>query len=795
MRRKGIYTGQHHQQPQCLTRAAVCNQLYLTPPGKLWSNHTPPTKDPRESNQHAVHVPLCHTTAHNHLLWTVWTGIKDTHTRDYTSTERKSKQLLNEAFATSKTDRSLDEYIKTVSPPIVGQTTASYNTTCLSQEECLQKTKTLLLQDHRRNTDTHASHRTISTTNPSPMSVQQHAITQREHIRTMHKQTDSSWYPVTFKRVTDASSAYTVFPLRARQLQELSTVQGQNTLCMPTVTTPLHVATVVLETLELHLESLLSVDASLKSTDYRRQLTTLCRLLRRVVTRGGVVEEWVADLQEYECDLGEITPNADQLARRQAYQYMTPVRLLSSLLRNVDMLCTNTTEMHYLMMLQETKHSRWWCVDHDKLYPSRMNLAWMHELVQNNSDTHVSERARQDIVRHTLHNKTNDETIIQQYAHRYEQLVRAQSMSNSAFRKDDGLMTIIHTIRNLPNSYTLKAIQKQHPPQQRHHHTTANMKKSVSTKMKTVRITLNNTDRVPQEINVTVKKNKKNKKRSPTTHNARTMTNATTTTSNQKTTPVVSVSKLTSTNKTKPSDVNAKTKNNTKNKTKNNTKNKKNGGNKTKTIIISTASATGTENNLTDAINITTSTKNSNEKARGGARYLTTDEVDAYRSGLQKHIKQKGGGTFVQEQQKTQQKKHPGFHFDAIVDTENVHYANIKQKLQLSAKNRNALRKVKREILRSFGGHRTFKHIKNKNSNKTTTLQQDKNGYRGSLYTRKNTGGTSPNLPSTPSVTRVTWNENDSLGDKIRDASTNDAGTTAGLSTIDLSGLEEVVID
>jgi hypothetical protein len=737
-------------------------------------------------------VPLRRTTAHHHQLWTVWTGIKDAHAIDYTSTERTSNQLLSEAFATSKTDRILDEYIKTVSPPIVGQTYGSYNTTSLSHEECLQKTMNLLKKDNIHNKYTPPRTTTVST-NSSPLLVQQQAKMQREHIRTMNNTVNSSWYPVTFKPVTDASSAYTVFPLRARKLQELSAFHGRNILCLPTVATPLHTATVVLETLELHLERLISADASVKSTDYRRLVAVSRRLLRRVVTRGGVIDEWIADLQDYEGDLGELTPNDDQLGRRQAYQYMTPTRILSSLLRNVDKLCTNTTELHFLMMLQETQYSKWWSVDHDKLYPSRMNLVWMHELAQHERESQSTEQVRQNTVRNTLHSKTNDETIVRQYAHRYEQLVRLQSMSNSAFRKDDEVLTIVHTIRNMPKPSTLKAIQKQ--PTHVHHQTTTKVTKSASTKTKTMRLTLNTKDRVPQEINVKVKKN--NRKR-PTTHTVHKMTTATSE-QNACSTNLPPSSNDSKTKTKTNTKTKTKTKTNTKTNTQTNTKIKKNGGGHPKTITISTSSATSAENNIVDAINISTATKNKNIESHGGARYLTTDEVTAYREGLQEHIKQKGGGTFVQEQQQIQKKKNPGFHFDDIVDTKNTHYTNIKHKLQLSAKNRNALRRVKREILKSFGGHRTFKNIKKHKScnNKTTVaLQEDPHGFRGSLYTRKNAGGgTSANPPSFPSVARVTWKEHDSLGEKLRDTSTNDVGTTDGLSTIDLSGLEEVVID
>ena len=170
------------------------------------------------------------------------------------------------------------------------------------------------------------------------------------------------------------------------------------------------------------------------------------------------------------------------------------------------------------------------------------------------------------------------------------------------------------------------------------------------------------------------------------------------------------------------------------------------------------------------------------------ARYLTTREVETYRMGLHRHIKQKGGKTFVSQLQQSQQKKNPHFEYQDVVSSSSVHYNSIQKKLKLSAKNRNALRRVKRSVLRKYGGgNHTFKKTPvSQHSSPATNTSNASGEYMGSLYTRKHSGGSQKNTP------RITWNNTDSLGDTLRDTSQSDMKATEGLTSIDLTNLESV---
>ena len=129
-------------------------------------------------------------------------------------------------------------------------------------------------------------------------------------------------------------------------------------------------------------------------------------------------------------------------------------------------------------------------------------------------------------------------------------------------------------------------------------------------------------------------------------------------------------------------------------------------------------------------------------------------------------------------------KKNPHFDFEHIVPQSSVHYANIKKKLKLSSKNRNALRRVKRNVLRKYGG--TNHTLKKSN----TPLKVVSNSeYTGSLYTRKHSGGS-----SVKSAPHVSWDNVDSLGEQLRDTSQTDMKATEGLTSIDLTQLESVVL-
>lgn len=195
---------------------------------------------------------------------------------------------------------------------------------------------------------------------------------------------------------------------------------------------------------------------------------------------------------------------------------------------------------------------------------------------------------------------------------------------------------------------------------------------------------------------------------------------------------------------------------------------------------------------------------------------LTEAEMGAYRNGLHKHVKANGGRAYVEEQQTQQQRKAPAFDFVKLFPKDSPFLKTIPGKLRKSARNRNALRRIKREVLRTYGYHKsaTYKQCSGGTASKdplvgggasrrrsSPRLQdgQSKDGYTGALYTRKHRpsdplSGPAHEAGGGPNAPRVSWIETLSTGEKIADASAADMEATQGMSALDLDGLESVVV-
>ena len=208
---------------------------------------------------------------------------------------------------------------------------------------------------------------------------------------------------------------------------------------------------------------------------------------------------------------------------------------------------------------------------------------------------------------------------------------------------------------------------------------------------------------------------------------------------------------------------------------------------------------------------------------------LTQAEMDAYRKGLHKHVKANGGRAYVEEQQTQQQRKAPAFDFVKLFPKDSPFLKTIPGKLRKSARNRNALRRVKREVLRTYGYHKsaTYKRCSGGGAasskdplvgggasrRRSSPRLQDgqsgggasKDGYTGALYTRKHRpgGGGDKSGASGPAhdaggggvgAPRVSWVDTLSTGEPLADTSAADMEATQGLSALDLGGLESVVV-
>lgn len=774
-----IDTGQHPA-----THASVCDQLYLIPNNR--TRNTAPhvssaTRAPSQPSPHAVHVPLVPTNAHQHLTWTLWTGLNTQHEHhELTDHQRRQRQGKTEAFATSKTDPVLDEYIKTRAPTLAAETVVSYATTKVSERQSLHKSKQWLhTKRHAPEQKEHAPH--TRTSNPPPPGVRSQASLSRRCIveTQQHATMTKGWTHAPLSAKTCTTTHAAPHPLRLHSAQKHPHRRSTPLLMTPTASNPLHLATVVTEALETYLES--KCIPELRSTDYKTHARNIRLLVRRIILRGGIVEEWLESLATNKIDLVDTLPTMDSFARRYAYAYMTPRRLSSTLMAHAGFLGTNAVEWHMLMLLVDTVDIKWWRgANNAHAQPSLpINLQWMLLLNAQYDESHSSETARHEIVREVLPPSTDNATL-QQYANRYEQLVRIHSMSEPAFRKDNSTLSAMYGVVNFARATATKSA----PTTSARRTRTTKLVRKASDRMKTVSLSLNAKDRVPQAINV----KRTQHTTSATTKKKRAMTTATPTATPTATTTETPTATPTHPKRSQQNAHNAQKRSTTPTKGKVNAKT--NGGAVlTKTLTIDTSvNSPDTLVKTPRVVNsVTSKEKTSAPQRGGGTRYLTEEEVATYKHGLQTHIKGKGGMAFVQEQQKSQNKKIPAFHFDNIVTTTHKDYAEIQRKLQLSAKNRNALRRVKRDVLKSFGGHRTFK-------NQRKVKKQDGSSvhFTGSLYTQKNAGGKAKS--TTPNTLRVTWKESDSLGGTLRDESANDGSATEGLSSVDLSGLEEVHI-
>ena len=212
------------------------------------------------------------------------------------------------------------------------------------------------------------------------------------------------------------------------------------------------------------------------------------------------------------------------------------------------------------------------------------------------------------------------------------------------------------------------------------------------------------------------------------------------------------------------------------------------------------------------------------DKSKTPKHRLTEAEVGAYRKGLHKHVKANGGRAYVEAQQAEQQRKAPAFDFVQLFPKDSPFLKTIPGKLRKSARNRNALRRVKREVLRTYGYHKsaTYKRCSGggggaaskdplvggggASRRRSSPRLQDgqsggsKDGYTGALYTRKHrpgggeSGAAAHEAGGGGGAPRVSWVDTLSTGEPLADTSAADMETTQGLSALDLGGLESVVV-
>lgn len=758
-----------------LNNQNVCNALYLTPPGKLWDNHYARTVNLREHAEQnlAVHVPSRYPSdMHVWKTWGVWCGVHAVHDEPITSQQRRLSQGTNTSFANMKTDRILDEYIKTCDVALHANVWKSqyYSIQTPSQQlKCAKKILNAIPIADSPRSPTVASKRS-----DAPLDIQHAAKKIHKHIRNTQNNTPYMLYQNKLKKHLQSSKPHTHThnynhtpkPYRLNSLQSTHTSSSN---LRPTVPHPWYIASYMVERIETFLEAQLA-NVIVKSVEYKKMVTLLTAFVRMIVTRGALMKEWVEERVEYENDLLDVAPSRDSILKRQAYEYATPERLIVHLNDTLDILFRSSTEqLRLCVLLQHLLHKEWWYGDIPTNH-SAMKLSYVHQLAQHIQPSHTSEQFRKEAVRRVLPNNAHAKHV-ELYNYRYEQLVRLRLMSETAFRKEMSIMSVFYLVMKMPSVERLLTLnRKQHTTSRSTNKSSSEHSKSQT---RTMSITLNANDRVPQKVNVKHTKTQKD----PTQTKSKSMVSH-----NVKAVSVPSETSVLNTNVSSKTD--SVKKNNGKK------KDQKGGGSSSSRVVTLNTNKQNSEKhddastcNSIKIIHMKKKVTSSSTKTnKGGVRYLTDNEVQTYKDGLTKHIKQNGGANFIQEQRKKQQKKHPGFAFEDIVAKSHVLHESIKHKLSLSAKNRNALRRMKRNVLKDYGGKNTLKNVNAVTKNNVPTLT--------SLYTRKNLGGDKVNTDH-----RVTWNEIDSLGENIRDTSQSDGKSSEGLTTLDLSNLEQVHVE
>lgn len=820
---RGKKPGKKVEKPSLIRSQDICNTLYLTPPGKLWTNHmelidTRAFKKKIQENVQdklAIHSPQSGFTQRQlWMTWGVWVDGYSPPELEVNSSLRKEWESTAHMYANTKTDSVLDEYIKTSDVPISGK---AYSFSRYTPHKHSLINAKMRLQQVSHSDVSRSQKEPVSVETSCPLDVLDHAQHHTRVVREIVKQTktlsySTEWPPSSSNTTHITNHNYTPFPPRLQQLQ----IQDRR-VC-PMSSHPWHHATTLWERLELYLESLYSSRDDIKTVTYKKYIQTVEHIIRMLVTRGSFTDEFIEKM-EHSLDLLDVVPTLDSLLKREEYLYTTTKSILNSTHNSFQTVFGSSPTyinlyLSLLRVLQPQWHSR-------VLQPSAdvMDLRVMQTLLSKYHASHSNETTRQKYVKHMLPSNTSDATVLL-YSKRYEQLVRAQALSDSSIRKEQHLMTCMYSLLKIPDAKTLtqsvlhvngtqtisapvkasKSLSASRPHSPRPSPTDNNKprvsKRSVA-KARTLHITLNAKDRVPQSVDVRQKKDHTrtvlNKRKFPTSMQSSTST------STSKPSPSTDASVLASTSfKETTGGVKG-----------NPSQNQQTGGG-----IVKKKKHTGSSRTITLVTTANTKSKtNTKTKSKSGAsnnkspliqisktnflnptaRYLTTKEVTEYRTVLKQHIKSKGGALYVSELQEKQGKKHPHIHLNDVLPSSSPYYNSIQKKHKLSAKNRNALRRVNRSVLQKFGGSHTCKNTSSTSNITNNPHDNIKNTqeieYTGALYTRKRSGGSIKQH-----VPHITWNNIDSLGNNIRDTSQTDLQTNKGVTSIDLSQLGSVNI-
>ena len=449
----------------------VCNSLYLTQPGKLWNNHSELSdgvafeqKVLSEVNKNlAIHTPNKTTTPlHTWRTWGMWVdGYAFTGKQHISSQMRVEWQSSSETCANTKTDSILDEYIKTCEVPLSGK---QYKVQLFQEQTSLKHVKDRV----RIHYDTSSKRRSSSSSqtehqpeHQSPFSVYKNAQMYKKKVSQIDKKHNTKQFhtpPPTYTTpVISTNFDCVAQPLRLKPLQHSSM---QTSLC---VSHPWYQATSLWERLEVFLEDqyIKRSKQAMKIAEYKTLIQTITHIVRTIITRGRSVMDFQDHCQD-SLDLLDVAPSLQNFMKRNDYVYTTSKTLLTDLMSSVQMLFgPSEKHMNIIMMFIQSYEPQW--AYEPQLYKkdtiNHFDVALLHTLVSNIQASHSNENTRKKYVASVMP-KNTPEHVITLYSNRYEQIVRAQYMSETAFRNEQNILTTAYSLLQLPKPSVLQHIQK-----------------------------------------------------------------------------------------------------------------------------------------------------------------------------------------------------------------------------------------------------------------------------------------------------------------------------------------------
>lgn len=791
----------------------LCSALYLTQPSPLWNNEVPghtfddirPYQTQLVKTELAIHSPHVTQISERRLneVWGKWIpGYRRTK-EPYTASQRDmvTPSHLFHLQGQSHADKALDAYLKTVPTPtkdVVGVRT--------SAEGCRESAIHVRAHADGR-THSQRTMQAVATTRAanhmSPLMVASHArqgfLRSAAFLSSETRRLKRSYTPGPSLHVFSVPRPlqvnFCVQPNRFERVVPMDQRPGITSV----VSHPWTYSAYVLG----RLEHLLLYDAS-ETIKHDLQRNDIKHRLRHVRTSMLRIHE--LNMWRDTCSVGSdmLQPHKlSSLSKGTIVPCTTPLQWRNAFILQYDRLCPSTVEgVTIWQELMDSVTSEWWCAqgNHER-FVHTTNISSKHQPVyQSLCKTSMNEAARRAcIMKQCPHMSPAELDTFVRSSEWFNRFVHA---SDAAKRKEASIpswtLTQVVTFQSETRAFSSNRHSKRHTVRNSAVHQRASKKKRRSRRRNVSRTSAPSSKKSEGGSTQNPKSNVK-----PTSYSLDPLRMDPLHIANEITIqrPNNTFAEPESTSSTKPSK-----------------KPQKEATSTERTIVLESSAPKlrkkprGQKGGAKSGRPIMNITKKDDASS---ANRLTVSEIAAYRKGLHSLVKANGGSSFIKKEQEKQQRRAPAFNFVKLFPKDSPFLKSIPSKLRTSARNRNILRRVKREMLQSYGFQKksTYKQRTNdlhkssdplvheaggRRRKSSPRLQDGKNdqGYTGSLYTRKHRGNDDPHKRGGEDDNKhVTWVNTLSTGEPIVDTSSQDLDTTKGLSTLNLTDLESVVVD